>query len=179
MRGLVPGLESPYPLLLSLPGLYQEDSFTQRFTAAFDEMLAPVISTLDNLSAYVDPSLTPTDFVEWLAQWVGFPIGESWPEERARELLAAAVELYRWQGTTRGLAGLLSLYAGVTLEVEDTGGVSWSASPGSSLEGKVEPRVTIRVRQSASDPVDLRQLESLVAAAKPAHVDHVIEVVDQ
>ena len=84
MRGLIDGLDNPHPMLATLPALYHEDDFATRLTTVFDDVLAPVVSTLDNLDAYADPRLAPRDFVEWLAAWVGFPIGETWPDDRAR-----------------------------------------------------------------------------------------------
>ena len=66
MRGLVDGLRSPHPLGGTLPPIYLEDSLTQRITAGLDEVLAPVLNVLDNLDAYLDPALAPSDFYEWL-----------------------------------------------------------------------------------------------------------------
>ena len=79
MRAHVPGLASPHPLGDRLPAMYLEDSFIQRMTAAFDDVLAPIFSSLDNLEAYVDPELAPEDFVLWLGDWVGLALDESWP----------------------------------------------------------------------------------------------------
>jgi phage tail-like protein len=64
---MIAGLGSPHPLGSGLPALYQEDDLAQRLLAALDEVLAPVISTLDNFDRYLEPSLAPLDFVEWLA----------------------------------------------------------------------------------------------------------------
>lgn len=204
MRGLIDGIGSPTPIIGTLPAVYQDDPFTARFTSAFDSVLAPVILALDNLEAYVDPALAPRDFVDWLAGWVGFPIGESWPDNRSRELIGTAVELYRWQGTVRGLRTLLRVYTGVEPEVIDSGRVTWSAQPATTQSpagtgrrrrsrrrtevsgeepepGKAPvpvPHVTVRVRGARAAGVDERQIEALIQAAKPAHVGHTLEVVD-
>ena len=66
-RGLVAGLDAAHPLGWLLPAMYQEDEFAQRFTGALDTVLAPLVTALDNLDAYVDPALAPPDFLEWLA----------------------------------------------------------------------------------------------------------------
>jgi phage tail-like protein len=176
MRGLIEGLESPHPLGQALPALYQEDEFTQRFTAALDEVLAPIFCTLDNLEAYFDPRLAPGDFVAWLAGWVGLTLDEHWPVDRQRALIAQAGELYRWRGTARGLAAHIALYTGTEPEVVDSGGCEWSATPGSTIPGTAEPRLTVRVRVPDPATVDQRRIEAIVAAAKPAHVLHEIEV---
>ena len=75
-------------------------------------MLAPVLSTIDNLDAYLDPWLTPPDFLDWLAGWFGLELDATWPEERRRALVANALELGRWRGTVIGLALLVELYTG-------------------------------------------------------------------
>lgn len=175
MRALIPGLDTPHPLGLAMPALYQDDDFTQRFLSAFDEVLAPVFSVLDNLEAYFDPSLAPDDFVAWLGEWVGVAVDENWDPERRRRLVAEAAELYRWRGTRKGLADHITLYAGFTPEILESGGSSWSASPGSAPVGEATFSVTIRVDEA--DGVDLGRLERIVRAAKPAHISHTIEVV--
>lgn len=176
-RGAIDGLVSSQPLGGMLPGLYQEDDFAQRFTQALDTVLAPALWTLESLEGYLDPLLAPSDFLEWLAGWVGVALDETWPVERQRQLVAQAVETYRWLGTARGLRMLMAIYTGQEPEIIETGGVTWSAAPGSAAPGRVEPHVTVRVRVTDPASVDLRRLEAVVAAATPAHVPHTIEVV--
>lgn len=174
-RGRVEGLESPYPMRGALPGVYHEDPFTMRMIGAFDDGLAPVLATLDNLERYCDPAIAPLDFVEWVGSWVGFPIGETWPEDRARELVARAVELYRLRGTLAGLALLLSIYLGVEPTVTDNGGVAWSSTAGTPLPGTRGAQLTVTLPGDPSD-ADTRQVESLIASAKPAHVPHTLVI---
>jgi len=188
-RGTVAGLSSPAQLGPMLPALYQEEevdprtgavrsNFAQRFTAAFDELLAPVFSCLDNLFAYLDPTLAPADFVDWLGGWVGVELDENWPLERRRALVLRAVELYRWRGTARGLAEAVMILAGVEPEIEDNGGVAWSTEPDGALPGSPEPKLVVRLRVGRSAAIDRVRLEALVAAAKPAHVAAEIELED-
>jgi phage tail-like protein len=176
MRGLVEGLPNPHPIGVALPAVFQEDDFSLRLASAFDDVLAPVVSTLDNAPAYLDPTLTPSDFLEWLAGWVGAVVDENWPLERQRTFVAEAVELYRWRGTVKGLSALVTLYAGVEPEIVDTGGVSWSAMPNGRVPGEPEPRMTIRLRVPDRSAVNVDRLDAIVRAAKPAHVPHQIEL---
>jgi len=180
-RGTVPGLASPHPLGPALPGLYQEDeadprtgqprpNMAQRLTSAFDELLAPVFSCLDNFDAYLDPRLAPIDFLEWLAGWIGVELDESWPLERRRDLVLHAVELYRWRGTARGLAEAVAIFTGAEPEIVDSGGVAWSTEPQSALPGSPDAHVVVRLRLEDPTTVERTRLEALVAAAKPAHV---------
>lgn len=176
MRGTIPGLASPAPLGSSLPGLLQDDDALQAFTAGLDEVLAPVLNTLDNIEAYLDPRLAPSDFVAWLAGWVGLALDENWPLSDRREAVAAAVEAYQWRGTRMGLALEVALYAGVEPEIEDSGGSYWGQMPKGALP-MGPPRVTVTVRVPEDAPVDAGRLDRIVAEIKPAHVAHEVEVV--
>jgi phage tail-like protein len=178
-RGTIDGLATPHPMGRLLPGLFQDDDLVQRFTAGLDEVLAPVIGVLDSADAYVDPWLTPPDFLAWLAQWVGVDLDTSWPEERQRAYVAQAADLYAWRGTAHGLARLVEVTTGVRPEVLETGGATWTASPppAGTLPGSVAPALVVRLRAPAGT-VDVDRLDRLVAAAKPAHVPHRIELVE-
>jgi phage tail-like protein len=143
-------------------------------TAALDEVLAPVFSSLDNLGAYLDPQLAPEDFMQWLGGWVGLELDESWPPERRRALLAQAVELYRVRGTAHGMEAYLRLLTGAEVEVEETGGTAWSTQADAAPPGSPEFAMVVRIR-GAGQEAD--RLDALVAAAKPAHVVHSVEIV--
>ena len=161
---------------LTLPAMFHEDDFAQRFVSGLDPVLAPVFTTLDCLDSYLDAGIAPPDFLEWLAQWVGVELDENWPIEQQRELVASAVELYGQRGTVAGLRRLLEIYTGAEPDVEDSGGVSWSPVPGGTLPGSDRNALTVRVRV---DERDARRVRRLVAAATPAHVVHEVEVVNE
>jgi len=177
MRGLVDGLPSPHPLGFTLPPIYLDDSLTQRITAGLDEVLAPVLHVLDNLDAYLDPAIAPSDFYEWLAGWVAVVLDDRWPPDRQRVLIGQASKLYGLRGTVRGLAAHIALFVEGDIDIEETGAATWSASPGAALGGNPVPHVKVRVRAADPGSVDLRRLETVVAASKPADVPHEIEVV--
>ncbi len=176
MRGLAPGLANASPFLGMLPSVYQEDPFTERFVAGFDDVLAPVLATLDCLTDYFDPHLAPEDFLEWMSGWVGIELDDGWPVDRRRAVVATAVEMYRMRGTVVGLRANLEVLTGGAAEIADSGGVAWSRDPDAALPGDAHPRLAVRVRvdDPAAAPLDL--VEAAVAAAKPAHVVHRVEV---
>lgn len=177
MRGLIDGLDSPHPIGARLPGLYAEDDFIQRFVSAFDALLAPIFATLDCLPAYFDPQLAPEDFLDWLADWVGLVVDESWTVERRREVVSHAVELHGARGTRRGLAKHVRLVTGGQVEITESGGCAWSQHPQTPLPGSDHPALHIRVRVPDPSTVDTRRLDALVAEVKPAHLPHTVEVV--
>jgi phage tail-like protein len=173
--GTVPGIESPHPLIEGLPGLYQEDDVSKRWLAALDDVLAPIFLSLDGLPAYLDPALTPEDFLEWLAGWVGVLLDENWPIERRRTFVAQAADLYRLRGTVEGLAAHVRIFTGGDVEIDESGGVSWSAASGGDFPGTPGYRIRVQV-SGAPTAVDAGRLEALVATAKPAHVVHTVDV---
>jgi phage tail-like protein len=181
MRGTTEEFTTPIPLASLLPGMFQDDDseFVQRFVAGLDVVLAPVVATLDSLDAYVDPWLAPMDFVAWLAGWVGVELDRSWDETRQRALVARAAELFAWRGTVRGLAELVEVYTGVVPEIDESGGTRWSSEPGAAgmPPGSAEPRLVVRVTLPPGAAVDPARLDRLVAAAKPAHVPHRVDIV--
>lgn len=171
MRGMVAGLDTPYPLHTLLPAIFQEDPTAVLLTEGLDDVLAPVIATLDCIHAYLDPLLSPPDFLEWVASWVGAELDENWPDHRQRAFVGLAVELYGIRGTLAGLRRHVELVAGGPVQIVDTGGVRWSTSPDGRFSDDDPPSVTVRV----GDDVNLDMIDSLVAAAKPAFVLHRVE----
>lgn len=175
MRGTVDGLLSPHPIGHRLPALFQDDDLAMRFTAACDEVLAPVFLTLDNLPAHLDPTFAPVDLLEWLAGWVGLVVDETWPEERLRSLVAGAIGLHRRRGTLAGLQALLDAVLDVDTEVSDNGGAVASPLPGGAAPGTAGPEVLVLVRAKKAE-VDLARVAALVRSATPAHIRTRVEV---
>jgi phage tail-like protein len=167
-RGVMPDLVSTRPIASFLPAMLQADEFCVRFTQGLDPVLAPVLSTIDNLDAYVDPWLTPPDFLDWLAGWFGLELDATWPEERRRALVANALELARWRGTVVGLALLVELYTGAPAEINDGGATIASDDPDEPLPGEARRGVVVRYRPG--EGVDAERLARLVRDAVPAHL---------
>ncbi|MFC8534619.1 phage tail protein [Streptomyces sp. NPDC057249] len=174
-RAAVPGLPSRYPIGALLPALYADDDLAQRFTAGLDTVLAPVLSTLDNLPAYFDPALTPDDFLSWLSSWVGAGIDPAWPQDRRRAAVARAVEIHRRRGTRQGLADHLRLCFGVEADIQDGGGgVAWSSEPDSALPPAPTGELLVRVRSDR--PLDEARVLAVVRASCPAHLTCRVEI---
>lgn len=179
MRGLIEGLANPHPLAMELPSPYQGESFTERFLSVFDDAMAPVLSTLDNVDSYLAPALTPPDFLPWLAGWVGVELDENWSEAQQRRLVAEAVRLMSWRGTQRGMVDLVCNYLDLDpadIEVTDSGGVAWSATPNGEPSGSSPARLQVTVRAPVPEDIDVARLRRLVASAIPAHVAHQVDV---
>lgn len=165
-RGLVPDLPSRHPLGAQLPAVYAEDDLAQRLTESLDEVLAPVLAVLDCLPAYFDPVLAPADFIALLGAWVGAD-GE----------VPGAVAAHALRGTRAGLAEQVRQVFGVIPEIEESGGATWSATPGTVLPGSGRPYLLVRLRVPDPAAVDTAALTVFVARERPVHLPFRVEVV--
>jgi phage tail-like protein len=176
---MIDDLDSPVPVLPRLPGILQEDEFLGRWLEAFDLSLAPVFAVLDNLDAYVRPETAPPDFLEWLAGWVEARLDDAWPLEQARHVVAEAAGLLRRTGTAGGIRDAMRVSAGPgsRVQVDDTGGATYSTEPRAALPGRSPAEVHIAVTVPGGDPAEQqRRLERAARQFVPAHVRCVITV---
>lgn len=166
-------------LLLSAHVLTRK-SFTERFLSAFDDVLAPIVSAIDNIEAYIDPYLTPEDFLEWLESWFDITSAATWSAAERRRRIANAVQLFNTWGTLGGIEAQVAAVSGIEperIEVTDSGGVVVSTTPGGPFPGEPVPRVSVRLKVPDPSAIDAERLDAAVARAKPAHVLHDVEVV--
>ena len=157
-------------------------NFAERFISAFDDLLAPIFSTLDNLDSYVDPRLAPRDFVDWLSGWVDLVPNQGWDVRRRRDRIRGAVQLAVTWGTPEGIKEVVSVFAGVDrsqVEIIENGGVAGSTTRGGELPGSPEQELKVIVRTSDPAGLDVERLNRIVARAKPAHLRHLVEVLPE
>ncbi|GGM01291.1 MULTISPECIES: phage tail protein [Micromonospora] len=176
MRAAVAGLATPDPLGRRLPAVYAADDLAQRLTGGFDQVLAPVHATLDSLWAYFDPALAPPDFVDWLGSWVAAGGGRDRPAAERRRVVAGAVARHRVRGTAAGLAEEVRLATGLVPEIVESGGTTWSVTPGTALPGSAVPALTVRVYAPEPSDALVARLRAVVEANRPAHVPYTVEV---
>jgi phage tail-like protein len=169
-----------------LPAFYREDDFTGRFLNIFEDILKPIVGTVDNLAFYFDPGTAPQSFLPWLASWVGLVMDERWPEARRRQLIKSVVELYRWRGTKRGLSEYLRIYTGVVPQItEPVVRPEAKLDPGTRLGTEVhlgggEPfifDITIAAQDLAE--VDIDVVRAIIESQKPAHTTYTLKVLPQ
>ncbi|QGN34978.1 phage tail protein [Microlunatus sp. Gsoil 973] len=186
MRGSVDGLSNPAPLADTLPAMLRADPFAAGLCQGLDEVLAPVMLSLDSFPAYLDLDTTPDDMLAWLGGWVGLiseedelPAGGD--PERLRSLLASAQQLHIRRGTRLGIERAVSAELDLRCEVLETGAASWAAEPDQPLpEGELSaedvPTIEVVVYPSNGRTVDLPRLEDVLEAATPAHVRRRVRV---
>jgi len=112
-----------------LPAAFSEDApsrhFLDQFLSIFDTLRDGIGDRITRIAAYFDPMATPanpehpvdTDFLTWLASWVGLALDRHWPEARRRKLLKNAWKLYNLRGTPEGLRLHLQLYIGIEPQI--------------------------------------------------------------
>jgi phage tail-like protein len=172
--------ESSY--LEYLPPLYRDDEFMGQFIHIFEALMKPLENTVNNLSLYFDPLLTPEPMLHWLAFWVDLALDATWPIERRRELVKSASELYRWRGTRRGLTKYLRIYTGSTPEISEY-------IPGMSLDAETKLGVNTRLGSSGTgnhftvtlelggeSEIDIGTVRSIIDSQKPAHTVYTLQV---
>jgi phage tail-like protein len=179
MRNAVDGLLSPFPLGEQLPSVYAEDEMAQRFTAALDDLFAPLLAVLDCMEAYFHPGLAPADFVAWLGGWVGAEVTGQEPEQVLREVVAGTAALHRRRGTAHAIAEAIRLTFGVVPELEESGGSTWSAHPLGPFPGHPNPSLTVRLRVPDPDRINQARLEELVGSLRPAHIPFSIKILQE
>ncbi len=179
MRGLVDGLSSPHPLSETLPSMLREDPFAQQLCASFDDVLAPVVLTLDTFPSYLDPALAPEDMLPWLSRWLGLGVDPTIDPTRQRHDLQIAGMVNVTRGTRRSIEIALESALGMPVEVVESGGSRWSPSPGGELPGEPGALLAVTVRPPQGVEVDVERVDALIRSVKPAHVRHRVVVSGQ
>jgi phage tail-like protein len=184
MRGLIseeePGaLGVASALRQAIPAVYQEDPLFMTLCAAFDELIAPLVSAVDCFDAYLDPYLAPSDFLPWLADLVGHqdsysaaaigPAGDrvQSASDAERGQIASAVREHARRGTPSAVRDAVARACGVPVEqveLDDPGGTRWCATAGGADRGWPQARARIRVR-ATDRHADVEAIRSRARAA--------------
>ncbi len=154
----------PCRLLRYLPGIYADDPFLDGFLRIFDATWAPLERQIAQLHRYLDPRLTPPEFLPWLGTWVDLALDENWPEVRRRALILHAADLYRRRGTSGGLRDYLAIYMDRQPEIIEDGDDS----------NPYHFTVLCRVPDPAA--VDQDRLRRIIEEEKPAHTTYTLRV---
>ena len=178
-RAGVAGLPTPFPLVHFTPGLISDDPLVQLLLSALDEVLAPVISTLDCMDAYLDPDLAPIDMVKYLASWLLAEVDDEWDEAAVRRDVRQAYARAKWAGTARGLRERLVPYEVESLTLEDCGSTQANHQPSNPAdwESPETLEIVLHVKPLRSGGSEVRRVERIARGLVPAHVRvRVVEV---
>jgi len=156
------GLEvRSWRLLQYLPGIYQTD-FASRFLGIFEAILTPIEWTIDNFDLYLRPDTTPLAFLDWLASWFGLTFDSTWTEEKRRQLIKEAHQIFARRGTRWALSRVLEIYTGYAPKIIDT-------------DPSLEPFTFRVILPGEAAHYDRALLERLIEAHKPAHTMYSLE----
>jgi phage tail-like protein len=158
-----------------LPAMYAEEDFAMRLVSAFEAVLDPLVSTIDNLAEHFHAAYAPRDVLELLSDWLALERDEHRSGEERRRILQRAPELIRLRGTRAGIELALELaFPDVPFRVEETGGVRWSLDPGGEADDS--PASFVIYCDTPLPPDRLAAVARLVDQAKPAHVAYRLRV---
>jgi len=99
-----------------LPRIYRRDQesafFLEHFLALFEHVFTDIEDRYELFTRQLNPDAAPLEVLNWLACLIDLSFDPSWPLERRRALVQAAMELYATRGTPRGLARYVEIYTG-------------------------------------------------------------------
>jgi phage tail-like protein len=141
--------------------LRRNQDFLARMLLVFESLWEPLEQRQDHIAMYFDPRTCPAELLPWLAGWLDVTLDPHWPEDRRRNLLTEAMELFRWRGTAYGLSRIIEVSTGLTPVI---------------TEDATAPFVIhVRVAIPPGSGVRAEVIEDLIREHKPAHVGYVLE----
>lgn len=163
----------PDTFLDQLPPSYRSDELGL-FLRAFETVFAKFESTITAFPTKLDPRTAPSEFLAWLAGWVGLTLRDDWNPARRRELLANIVPRYRERGTPAGLEKMIRLY------LEPDAG-PWApvvtVTDGPPLPPHCfEVRITFPGTDDSARPRDEHTIRAIIDQEKPAHTYYRVRV---
>jgi phage tail-like protein len=132
-----------------------------------------------------DGERAPSEFLEWLSQWVALSLRADVDEEQQRVLIANAVRLYRLRGTKRGLEELVGIYTTLGATIEEAGprlqiGVHSTVGVDTAVDGGPPHYFRVVIRLSTTRPEEIaarrRVVTSIIDAEKPAHTYYTLDI---
>lgn len=171
-RGYVKDLGTPFPLIQAVPPMLAQDPFIQRMMPALDEVLAPIISTLDCLDSYFDPQIAPEDFLRYLSTWVTSHSGNELSIAGLRHEIATAVAMSQWRGTPSSLQSRFFHFDLGSIVVEEGGGVtvSTTATDPATWPDAAPMVATITVTPLKDSSNSIENIMKLIKEVAPAHL---------
>lgn len=147
------------PYLDYLPAYYHESPHQiHPFLSIFQSIMGRVELNIDNSAKILDPNYTDESYLAWLSQWLGLIRDFRWPEDRWREFLLQAPELFKKSGTKEGMQDIIEIYSDDRGEI-----IEYTQADKRFLFCvKLDP-------DSLSEDSDLEVIKSIVQTFKPAH----------
>ena len=161
-----------------LPAIYRDDALMGQFLLIFESIMMPVEHVIDSITSYFDPIIAPRPFLSWLASWLDLALDPDWPEDRCRELVKAAAQLYRWRGTKWGLSEYIRIYTGIEPEIHEyqpgmTLANDSKLGSGTQLgSGAAWCHFTVVLPVDKDNKIDDTKVRTIIESQKPAHTTY-------
>jgi len=131
-----------------LPAIYQEDPLSRQFLIRLLSLLTGPFGNVEqeiaNLARVFDPAATPSAFEAWLAGWLGLALNENWNDEKRRQAIAGAFQMYALRGTTEGLGGAVRFLTGMDVHIDEPIlNASWWSLPADEGSAELQTRTSI------------------------------------
>lgn len=141
-----------------LPAIYGDDlydptGFVGRYLLIFEEILSPIIWTVDNLDMFLSAETAPEDWLQWIASWFDVDLFSTLSIERQREIVGQMGWLFMRRGTKAGLAKMLYLFFDVQAEI---------------VEDFEKCHFDVNLRVDNAESLDEQLAHYIIATQKPA-----------
>ena len=97
-----------------LPQIYQEDEkskkFLENFLSLFEVEFDTIDEKIDSFGKILDVQATPSNFLPWIASWLGVNYQEGWTKQNLRNLLKRTPHLMKNRGTKESLKEILKIF---------------------------------------------------------------------
>jgi phage tail-like protein len=164
-----------------LPAIYRDDVLMGQLLLIFESIMMPIEHTVDSVTSYFDPEIAPRHFLNWLGSWLDLSLDPNWPEDKCRELVKSAAELYRWRGTKWGLSEYIRIYTGIEPEIYEyqpgmiLGNETRLGSSAQLGSGEAWYHFTIVLPFDKKGEIDHTRLRTIIDAQKPAHSTYTLQ----
>ena len=164
-----------------LPALFSRDdttrAFLERALALFETLHERERVMVDDLPLLFDAQAAPdrsgASWLEWLADWVGTELDQTWDVRTRRDTVAGAFRFFATRGTPLSLRRIAELYARADIQIEEEGlgpGLWGLGAPGSGLgfDTALAPLAPDGAVLDVSSVVNGSTLEREPACGRPA-----------
>ena len=175
LRSGLPGIYMEGPrLYMEGPGIYMEgrgdeEAFAMRFMAALEEILDPIVASIDLLPAHLDLRIAPDWIVIMVGQWLGLDFDRALDADARRRLALDARSIALRRGTPAGIRDVLArAFPNVKgLEVKDSGGVTYAENQAPPPLPEHGPAISITFAAGVPEPT-LHAIRRIAEKLTPA-----------
>ena len=164
-----------------------ESDFVRNFLFILQHVNQKIENRLSSIHELFDPYTTDSEFVGWLASWVGLVMAPEWDDDARRRWVRQAPKLYARRGTRACLIHLIKMFTGLDTEIEENkwpyDGFREGISGKIGLDSVVTPRINrahsflvhLPVSYDDLSTQQLLRLHQVIQMEKPAHTTYFVQ----